>query len=223
MRRSCWTTTTSLAKARQPLPFNRINNRSLSRPAVPTSSARQKFWYNISLIIHPTDKPRNSTIHSSPFQQNDEGQQRDTWGNPVEFLMSCISLSVGLGNIWRFPFTAVRLSSSSSSKLDFLIYLLSGVIYDAVRKWRRSFFDSVSSRSTSDRQTALLLGDDLGPVLQLRIRQGLGCRTPGQRYGTRKNNKSLIHWTRLLNLYRSRAFKNPDGEIMNGNFYMLHK
>jgi hypothetical protein len=33
----------------------------------------------------------------------------------------------------------------------------------------------------------------------------------------------LIHWTRLLNLYRSRAFKNPDGEIMNGNFYMLHK
>ena len=37
----------------------------------------------------------------------DDGQQRDTWGNPIEFLMSCISLSVGLGNIWRFPFTAV--------------------------------------------------------------------------------------------------------------------
>lgn len=42
------------------------------------------------------------------MNETDEGQQRDTWGNPVEFLMSCISLSVGLGNIWRFPFTAVR-------------------------------------------------------------------------------------------------------------------
>lgn len=32
--------------------------------------------------------------------QIEEGQskERETWGNPVEFLMSCISMSVGLGN-----------------------------------------------------------------------------------------------------------------------------
>lgn len=30
-----------------------------------------------------------------------EGKQRPKWGKGVEFLMSCISLSVGLGNIWR--------------------------------------------------------------------------------------------------------------------------
>jgi len=23
------------------------------------------------------------------------------WDNPLEFLMSCISMSVGLGNVWR--------------------------------------------------------------------------------------------------------------------------
>lgn len=33
--------------------------------------------------------------------------QRDNWGNDIEFLMSCIALSVGLGNVWRFPFTAL--------------------------------------------------------------------------------------------------------------------
>ncbi|XP_030241857.1 sodium-dependent nutrient amino acid transporter 1 isoform X2 [Drosophila navojoa] len=33
--------------------------------------------------------------------------ERATWGKGVEFLMSCIAMSVGLGNVWRFPFTAL--------------------------------------------------------------------------------------------------------------------
>lgn len=36
----------------------------------------------------------------------DDEANRDTWGNPIEFLLSCISMSVGLGNVWRFPFVA---------------------------------------------------------------------------------------------------------------------
>lgn len=30
-------------------------------------------------------------------------RDRDQWGNGIEFLFSCIAMSVGLGNIWRFP------------------------------------------------------------------------------------------------------------------------
>ena len=38
----------------------------------------------------------------------EEKVDRDRWGKDIEFLFSCIALSVGLGNIWRFPFVALE-------------------------------------------------------------------------------------------------------------------
>lgn len=36
----------------------------------------------------------------------EEIEVRATWNNSIEFLFSCIAMSIGFGNIWRFPFTA---------------------------------------------------------------------------------------------------------------------
>ncbi|CAG4956508.1 unnamed protein product [Parnassius apollo] len=38
----------------------------------------------------------------------DNEPERAMWGNQIEFLMSCIAASVGLGNVWRFPFVAYQ-------------------------------------------------------------------------------------------------------------------
>ena len=57
------------------------------------------------------------------LHDQDEGQLRETWGNPIEFLLSCISMSVGLGNVWRFPFTAYE-NGGGAFLIPYLVVLL---------------------------------------------------------------------------------------------------
>ncbi|XP_067628880.1 sodium-dependent nutrient amino acid transporter 1-like [Eurosta solidaginis] len=64
-------------------------------PKVNKTPAEQKSNEAVEL---PND---NGSIQSNTMK-------RDNWGNDIEFLMSCIALSVGLGNVWRFPFTALE-------------------------------------------------------------------------------------------------------------------
>ncbi|KAK0173835.1 hypothetical protein PV328_006978 [Microctonus aethiopoides] len=58
---------------------------------------------NVQSVLTTMEAPRNRT----PEENTDElHSNRATWGNSIEFLMSTISFSVGLGNVWRFPHTA---------------------------------------------------------------------------------------------------------------------
>lgn len=62
----------------------------------------------------PPDELKDTKRNSAPSEKivdevkddDDDQENRAQWGNGLEFLMSCIAMSVGLGNIWRFPFTA---------------------------------------------------------------------------------------------------------------------
>uniref|UniRef100_A0A336KAS2 Transporter n=1 Tax=Culicoides sonorensis TaxID=179676 RepID=A0A336KAS2_CULSO len=53
----------------------------------------------------------------------EHGHDRPTWGNSIEFLLSCISMSVGLGNIWRFPFTAFE-NGGGAFLIPYIVVLL---------------------------------------------------------------------------------------------------
>uniref|UniRef100_A0A1Q3FE10 Transporter n=1 Tax=Culex tarsalis TaxID=7177 RepID=A0A1Q3FE10_CULTA len=120
-----------------------------------------------------TNNSSTTTLDLRGTESDEEsggGPNRDQWGKGIEFLMSCIAMSVGLGNVWRFPFIALE-NGGGAFVIPYIIVLLlvgkpvyymemiigqfssrgSVKVYDCVPALR----DALSSKSLTTSTTAL--------------------------------------------------------------------
>jgi solute carrier family 6 amino acid transporter-like protein 5/7/9/14 len=67
--------------------------------------------------VHQSDE-----VSTGQDDVSESDSKRETWGSGVEFLFSCIAMSVGLGNVWRFPFIAFK-NGGGAFLLPYLIVL----------------------------------------------------------------------------------------------------
>lgn len=47
------------------------------------------------------DVEKASTRSSVNTESNLKYREREQWGSKIEFMLSCIAFSIGLGNVWR--------------------------------------------------------------------------------------------------------------------------
>ena len=54
---------------------------------------------------------------STDAQEAAEVPERETFARKIDFLLTCMGFSIGLGNVWRFPFLAYKNGGGAFIKL----------------------------------------------------------------------------------------------------------
>ena len=89
---------------------------SPTSPPSPTTGEKVNFRKNCKQLSYLISGRRHSSLdqfclyHNLLKQGEGEEPEREQWGSSIEFLISCISMSVGLGNVWR-SFLTININS----------------------------------------------------------------------------------------------------------------
>ncbi|KAL0276997.1 UNVERIFIED_CONTAM: hypothetical protein PYX00_004436 [Menopon gallinae] len=78
----------------------------------------------ITIVVSPTNGgPRGSVVNRGSLNLGSPNEERAAWSGKLQFFLSIIGYSVGLGNIWRFPYLCQQ-NGGGAFLIPFIIMLI---------------------------------------------------------------------------------------------------
>lgn len=87
----------------------------------------KKKIYDLHNNVRGGEKFSECDISISPTDSTVALIERGNWGNPIEFVLSCLNYAVGLGNVWRFPHLAFRNGGGAFLLVSFFMVFIIGL------------------------------------------------------------------------------------------------
>lgn len=81
----------------------------------------------LNTILKVNDLEANSKMTAKSLKVNARAVGREKWGGKMDFIFSCIGYSVGLGNMWRFPYICYKNGGGAFLVPYFLSLLFAGI------------------------------------------------------------------------------------------------
>lgn len=78
----------------------------------------------VTIVVSPSNgAPRGSIVNRNSLSMGSPGEERAAWSGKLQFFLSIIGYSVGLGNIWRFPYLCQQ-NGGGAFLIPFVIMLV---------------------------------------------------------------------------------------------------
>ena len=75
---------------------------------------------SVQLYNFKAEDIKEQTHNETDYDAHTAPTTRERWGTGLEFVFSALGMSVGLGNLWRFPYLCMR-NGGGKSRFSFVI------------------------------------------------------------------------------------------------------